>query len=181
MTFTAAQIAKIKSSGGHYDPATGTATDIDGSPITSSSGLDNIDTPTLHMAGTYAAGLVANQGLQPASFYGGTDAWTPEATAQAMKDTGSTTAEIDTVYANSADTANATDTAINWGKDGLGGTLLGAGQLGLGVASYFEGKKTAKLQRENLKGQIAYNADALDRSKRHFDSISAALKDGVRA
>ena len=57
----------------------------------------------------------------------------------------------------------------DWGMKGLGGTALGAGQLGLGVMGYLEDKKTAKLQRELMGQQVASNATtaqnrALDRA-----------------
>jgi len=45
-----------------------------------------------------------------------------------------------------------------WGKDGLGGTLLGAGQLALGVASYFEQQKTANKQRHLMDQQAKQNS-----------------------
>ena len=45
----------------------------------------------------------------------------------------------------------------DWSTKGLGGTLLGAGQLGLGVMSYLDNKKTADLQRNILSQQAKAN------------------------
>ena len=47
-----------------------------------------------------------------------------------------------------------------WGTAGNLG--LGAGQLGLGIASYFENKKTADAQRKLLGQQYASNAEAIN-------------------
>jgi hypothetical protein len=47
---------------------------------------------------------------------------------------------------------------LDWSLDGLGGSLLGAGQLGLGVMSYLENKKTASKQRKLMEQQYNINA-----------------------
>jgi hypothetical protein len=52
----------------------------------------------------------------------------------------------------------------DWGHEewGTAGNLgLGVGQLGLGLASYFENKKTADAQRKLLGQQYASNAEAI--------------------
>lgn len=65
--------------------------------------------------------------------------------------------------------------AGKWGMSGLGGTLLGAGQLGVGLLSYFDQRKTAKKQRSLMDQQIANNAYALDQ-KKNFDSKMSSMK-----
>lgn len=52
---------------------------------------------------------------------------------------------------------------------------IGVGQLGLGVLGYLENAKTAKLQRENLKTQIASNKDLLATRKKRAADISKAF------
>ena len=58
-------------------------------------------------------------------------------------------------------------TGMEMGQLGLGGA-----QLGLGIASFLDNKKTAKLQRENLQGQIASNKDILQTRQARQKDIS---------
>ncbi len=63
----------------------------------------------------------------------------------------------------------------DWGMNGVGGTALGAGQLGLGVMSYLENKKTAGKQRQLMDQQISNNAFVLSTAKKRQGDISAAF------
>jgi len=54
---------------------------------------------------------------------------------------------------------------LDFSVNGLGGTLLGVGQLGLGVASYLNSKKTADAQRNLMQQQYDTNKYALDKTK----------------
>jgi len=56
-------------------------------------------------------------------------------------------------FSSSLDNKN----SINWGMDGWGGLGLGIGQLGLGVMSYLDNKKTADKQRALLGQQYVNN------------------------
>lgn len=61
-----------------------------------------------------------------------------------------------------ADLLNGTDTDWGYNEWGTAGKLgLGAGQLGLGLASYFENKKTADAQRKLLGQQYESNANLM--------------------
>lgn len=66
----------------------------------------------------------------------------------------------------------------NWGMEGLGGTLVGAGNLALGLASYFENAKTAYKQRELLSQQIASNKETMDNRRKFVESIRSAFAGG---
>lgn len=67
------------------------------------------------------------------------------------------------------------DTGTDWGMKGVGGTALGLGQLGLGVASYFENKKTTGKQRELMDQQLASNQYTLDKNRADSASLSKAF------
>ena len=67
------------------------------------------------------------------------------------------------------------DTGTDWGMGGVGGAALGLGQLGLGVASYFEGKKTADAQRDLMGQQYASNQYQLAKDKADSASLSKAF------
>lgn len=54
---------------------------------------------------------------------------------------------------------------LDWGMNGLGGTLLGAGQLGLGLMSYLDQSKTASKQRAIMDQQIASNKYNMAKTK----------------
>ena len=69
------------------------------------------------------------------------------------------------------DTTSTTD----WGMKGVGGTLLGAGQLGLGVASYFDTKKQNAKSRELMDQQIASNEYSLAATKKFRGDVSNAF------
>lgn len=63
-----------------------------------------------------------------------------------------------------------------WGTAGNIG--LGVGQLGLGIASYFENKKTAEAQRKLLGQQYENNADLISARKAKRANISSAFSGG---
>jgi len=68
--------------------------------------------------------------------------------------------------------AKADTEGTDWGMEGYGGLALGAGNLGLGIASYLDNKKTADIQRNLLNQKYASNAESLaDRrvSKAHLN------------
>ena len=52
--------------------------------------------------------------------------------------------------------------ADSWGMKGLGGTALGLGNLGLGVMSYLDNKKTAEAQRGLMAQQALQNQFVLN-------------------
>ena len=58
----------------------------------------------------------------------------------------------------------------DWGTAGNLG--LGAGQLGLGLASYFDTAKTAKVQRNLLNQQYASNAEAIADRRANKEALS---------
>ena len=58
----------------------------------------------------------------------------------------------------------------DWGTAGNLG--LGAGQLGLGLASYFDTAKTAKIQRNLLNQQYASNAEAIADRRANKEALS---------
>lgn len=58
----------------------------------------------------------------------------------------------------------------DWGTAGSLG--LGAGQLGLGLASYFDTAKTAKIQRNLLNQQYASNAEAIADRQANKEALS---------
>lgn len=66
------------------------------------------------------------------------------------------------------------NSSINFGMDGWGGFGLGAGQLGLGLMSYLDNKKTASAQR-NLMNQQAkqndYNYNKTIADNKHINQI----------
>lgn len=71
------------------------------------------------------------------------------------------------------------DTAMtDWGMKGLGGTAIGAGQLGLGVLGYFDQAKTSKKQRELLGQQIESNKYAMGKAKA-FDTALEGFGKGA--
>ncbi len=67
-----------------------------------------------------------------------------------------------------------TTSSTNWGMDGWGGFGLEVGQLGLGIASYLDNKKTAGKQR-NLMDQEAkqndYNYNKTVADNKHIQQI----------
>jgi hypothetical protein len=67
------------------------------------------------------------------------------------------------------------ESKTDWGMEGLGGTLLGAGQLGLGIASYLENSKTAGKQRALMDQQITNNKFALSTAKERQSDIAATF------
>ena len=64
------------------------------------------------------------------------------------------------------------ETSTDWGMKGLGGTLLGAGQLGLGVMSYLDQSKTADKQRALMDQQMVQNKYVLDTAKGRASDIN---------
>ena len=63
----------------------------------------------------------------------------------------------------------------DWGMKGLGGTALGAGQLGLGVLSYLDQSKTADKQRQLMDQQMAQNTFVLNNAKGRQADIAATF------
>ena len=63
----------------------------------------------------------------------------------------------------------------DWGMDGYGGLALGVGNLGLGVASYLENKKTAELQRNLLEQKYGSNVEEMARKKRASSALNKAF------
>jgi len=64
--------------------------------------------------------------------------------------------------------------ATNWGMDGWGGVGLGVGQLGLGLASYLDSKKTASAQRGLMAQQAKqndYNYNKTVADNKHIQQI----------
>lgn len=64
--------------------------------------------------------------------------------------------------------------SINWGMDGWGGFGLGVGQLGLGIASYLDNKKTADKQRHLMDQQAKqndYNYNKTIADNKHIQQI----------
>ena len=62
----------------------------------------------------------------------------------------------------------------DWGMDGWGGFGLGIGQLGLGLASYLDNKKTADKQRKIMDQQIKqnnYNYNKTIADNKHLQQI----------
>ena len=55
--------------------------------------------------------------------------------------------------------------AKNWGINGLGGAVLGGLNFGLGLLSYLDNKKTAKLQRKAMKQTIEANKYNMNKTK----------------
>ena len=74
-----------------------------------------------------------------------------------------------------ASTKTSSTGGTDWGMKGLGGTLLGAGQLGLGIASYFDTKKQNKKSRELMDQQIASNKYSLAATKKFRGDVSNAF------
>ena len=64
----------------------------------------------------------------------------------------------------------------DWSMKGIGGTALGVGQLALGLGSYFEDRKTARLQRDILRQQGEANHYLLDKSKRNDTARANAFR-----
>ena len=62
--------------------------------------------------------------------------------------------------------AGGAGSSTDWGMKGMGGTMLGVGQLGLGLMSYLDGKKTQKKQRALMDQQLASNKYALNHKKK---------------
>ena len=60
---------------------------------------------------------------------------------------------------------NVKEPSTDWGVKGLGGTLLGAGQLGLGILSYLDNKETAEKQRDLMDQQMKANKYNLQKAK----------------
>lgn len=69
---------------------------------------------------------------------------------------------------------------LDWGMKGLGGTLLGAGQLGLGLMSYLDQSKTAKKQRAVLDQQIASNDYSMAKTKADNQHIQDVFNPGYQ-
>ena len=71
------------------------------------------------------------------------------------------------------------DTSHDWIKgmeNGAAATAgLGALNFGLGIASYMDTKKTAKMQRELMAGQIANNNELMATRKERAGNISGAF------
>lgn len=63
----------------------------------------------------------------------------------------------------------------DWSMKGLGGTALGAGQLGLGVLSYLDQSKTADKQRKLMDQQMAQNTFVLNNAKGRQADIAATF------
>jgi len=64
--------------------------------------------------------------------------------------------------------------SINWGMDGWGGFGLSVGQLGLGLASYLDNKKTADKQRHLMDQQAKqndYNYNKTIADNKHIQQI----------
>lgn len=57
----------------------------------------------------------------------------------------------------------------DWGMDGYGGVALGAANIGLGIASYLDNKKTADAQRAILRQQYDENTYTMA-EKKEYDS-----------
>lgn len=74
-------------------------------------------------------------------------------------------------YSMPGDTNSTTD----WGMKGVGGTMLGAGQLGLGVASYFQQKPVFDKQVQLMDQQIANNKYALSSDKKFKSGLANAF------
>jgi hypothetical protein len=66
-------------------------------------------------------------------------------------------------------------TSTDWGLNGMGGTALGIGQLGLGLLGYLDNKKTSKLQRNLLQQQYDTNASELA----HTQAARKAVEQGI--
>jgi hypothetical protein len=70
------------------------------------------------------------------------------------------------------------DTTTDWGMGGYGGMALGVGQLGLGVMSYLDQKKTADKNRALMDQQLASNRELLETRRNRAKDISAAFGGG---
>lgn len=60
----------------------------------------------------------------------------------------------------------------DWGMQGYGGLALGVGQLGLGLASYFDQRGIAKKQKELLGQQIANNRTEMAATAKYRDALA---------
>ena len=69
-------------------------------------------------------------------------------------------------YGADGKVVNPTGGGTDWGMKGMGGTMLGVGQLALGALSYFDQKKTQKKQRALMDQQIASNEYSLGQKKK---------------
>lgn len=110
-----------------------------------------------NMFGTADAGLqdyIAQGDYEAYKAFAGTDAMDPAAFTTATTD------------------ANTTD----WSMDGLGGTLMGVGQMGLGVMSFLDSQKTNKLNRELTQQQIASNTTTMANRAADRASTIAAFR-----
>lgn len=65
--------------------------------------------------------------------------------------------------------------STDYGMGGLGGAALGLGQLGLGVASYLENKKTSDKQRKLMDQQLASNTYNMAKDKKDSASLAKAF------
>jgi len=59
-----------------------------------------------------------------------------------------------------------TGNKLDWSMKGMGGTLLSAGQLGLGLLGYLDQRKTASKQRALMDQQLAANSYNMAKTKR---------------
>ena len=63
---------------------------------------------------------------------------------------------------------------LDWGIEGVGGTVVGLGQLGLGVMSYLDQKKTNDLSRKSMEQEYMFNNAAQARlvsDKAHVEDM----------
>lgn len=76
---------------------------------------------------------------------------------------------------------NPTTPTVNTGWDsmqGKGGLALGVANTGLGLMNFFDSKKTAKIQRDLMKQQLASNTETMAQKRADRANINAAFNSG---